>query len=128
MKLFSTTLTSASLLFTSAVFADGPQQVAGGAGAQSGAPAWINFVLIGGIIVFMWLFVIRPQSKRAKEQKDFISSLSPGMEVITSGGVIGTIVEVKDNVISLNVGNGTLRVLKSSVSGKYSVTAEVAKT
>lgn len=50
-----------------------PQQVPAGATAAaaqpSGGPAWINFALMGGIILFMWLFVFRPQSKRAKEQK-----------------------------------------------------------
>ena len=105
---------------------EAPVQVAGNASSQAapGAPAWINFVLIGGIIVFMWLFVFRPQSKRAKEQKEFLSSLAPGLEVITSGGVIGTITEVKDNIVSLNVGSSTIKVLKSAISGKLNVTAE----
>ena len=110
--------------------ADGPQQVAGSAAgaAAPGAPAWINFVLIGGIIVFMWLFVFRPQSKRAKEQKDFLSSLTPGLEVITSGGLIGTIIDVKDNIVSINVGNNSaVRVLKSAISGKLNVVADKAK-
>lgn len=104
---------------------DAPQQVPGNAAAGGqAAPAWINLVLIGGIILFMWLFVFRPQSKRAKEQKDFLSSLSPGMEIITSGGIIGTITEVKDNIVSVNVGNSTIRVLKSSVSGKLDTAAK----
>lgn len=105
--------------------ADGPQQVAGNSASQpAGAPAWINFVLIGGIIVFMWLFVFRPQSKRAKEQKDFLASLTPGIEVITSGGLIGTITEVQDSIVSINVGNSTVRVLKSSISGKLNSVAD----
>ncbi|MES2615328.1 MAG: preprotein translocase subunit YajC [Bdellovibrionota bacterium] len=110
--------------------AEAPVQVAGSAGAQAapGAPAWINFVLIGGIIVFMWLFVFRPQSKRAKEQKNFLASLTPGLEVITSGGIIGTITEVKDTTVLLNIGsNSNITVLKSSISGKYVVAVEVKK-
>jgi preprotein translocase subunit YajC len=107
----------------------GPQQVAGSAAQpQAGGPAWINFALIGGIILFMWLFVFRPQSKRAKEQKEFLSSLAPGVEVITSGGVIGTVVEVQDSIVSLNVGNSTIRVLKSSISGKLGSPAVVVET
>ncbi len=71
----------------------------------------------------MWLFVFRPQSKRAKEQKEFLNSLSPGIEVITAGGIIGTVVEVKDNIVSINVGNSTLRVVKSSISGRLDASA-----
>lgn len=113
----------------STVFAQGaaaPQQAPAGAasaGAPQGGPMWINFALMGGIILFMWLFVFRPQSKRAKEQKEFLNSLSPGIEVITAGGIIGTVVEVKDNIVSINVGNSTLRVVKSSISGRLDTSA-----
>ncbi len=92
-----------------------------GSSTQQGsasAPAWINLVLIGGIILFMWLFVIRPQSKKTKEQKQFVDSLQSGMEVITSGGMIGTIIEVKDAIVTLNLGNTQVKILKSSISGK----------
>lgn len=106
---------------STATTAAAPQLVQAGttaAAAPQGGPVWINFALMGGIILFMWLFVFRPQSKRAKEQKEFLNSLSPGIEVITAGGIIGTVVEVKDNVVSLNVGSSTLRVMKSSISGR----------
>jgi preprotein translocase subunit YajC len=92
------------------------------AAAGSPPPAWINFALMGGIILFMWLFVFRPQSKRAKEQKEFLASLTPGLEVITAGGLIGTVVEVKDNIVSVNLGSSIVRVLKSSISGKLDTT------
>lgn len=123
MKLANKLFLLGSSSFLSAhAFADeaatGPQQVAGAQAQPAGAPGWINFALIGGIIIFMWLFVFRPQAKRAKEQKEFLASLTPGAEVITSGGVIGTVVEVQDNIVSLNVGNSTIRVLKTSISGK----------
>lgn len=123
---------SAATFISSACFAqqspattEAPLQVPGSASPQApaGAPPWLNFVLIGGIIIFMWLFVFRPQSKRAKEQKEFLSSLAPGLEVVTSGGVIGTITEVSDNIVSLNVGTSTMKVLKSAISGKLNATA-----
>jgi preprotein translocase subunit YajC len=123
-------ITFAAVAQQSSANADGPLQVAGNAAAaqQPGAPAWINIVLIVGIIVFMWLFVFRPQSKRAKEQKEFLSSLTPGIEVITTGGLIGTIADVKENIVSINVGNNsTVRVLKSAISGKLNTTTEVTK-
>ncbi|KAB8032287.1 preprotein translocase subunit YajC [Fluviispira multicolorata] len=78
------------------------------------------------MILFMWLFVFRPQSKRAKEQKEFLASLTAGSEVITAGGIIGTVVEVKENIVSLNVGSSTVRVLKSSISGRLDSASTVA--
>jgi preprotein translocase subunit YajC len=118
-----------SSLFAAQTFAQAaPQQVPAGTAsgtAPAGAPAWINFALMGGIILFMWLFVFRPQSKRAKEQKEFLSSLTPGIEVITAGGIIGTIVEVKENIVSLNVGNSTVRVVKSSISGRLDSSSSI---
>jgi preprotein translocase subunit YajC len=105
-------------LLTLAAFAeDAGVPVAGPAQAPQ-PPAWINIALIGGIILFMWLFVIRPQSKRAKEHKNFLSSLTTGMEVVTSGGIVGRVKESTDSFVILDVGNGTIKVLKSSISGK----------
>ncbi len=121
-----------SSLFVTQVFAQtAPQQVPAGAaaaGATQGAPAWINFALMGGIILFMWLFVFRPQSKRAKEQKEFLNSLTPGVEVITAGGIIGTVIEVKENIVSLNVGNSNIRVVKSSISGRLDSSSSIPAT
>ena len=102
---------------------DAPVMVGGGsartaAGTQAAVPGWTNFIFIGGIILFMWLFVFRPQAKRAKEQRNFLASLKPDMEVYTSGGLIGTIVEVKETVVVLNIGTSNIKVLKSSVAGK----------
>ncbi|WP_148697042.1 preprotein translocase subunit YajC [Silvanigrella aquatica] len=107
-----------------------PQQVPAGAATTgtTAGPAWINFALMGGIILFMWLFVFRPQSKRAKEQKEFLSSLTPGIEVITAGGIIGTIVEVKENIVSINVGGSTMRVVKSSISGRLDASSSIPAT
>lgn len=114
---------SAFLISHTAFAEDAPVMVGGGnsstAGAQQSAvPGWTNFIFIGAIILFMWLFVFRPQSKRAKEQRNFLASLKADMEVYTSGGLIGTIVEVKDNIVVLNIGTSNIKVLKSSVAGK----------
>jgi preprotein translocase subunit YajC len=100
---------------------------AAAAAAPAAGPAWVNFALMGGIFLFLWLFVLRPQSKRAKEQKEFLSSLTPGVEVITAGGIIGTVVEVKENIVSLNLGNAsTVRIVKSSISGRLDTTSAVS--
>lgn len=125
---------SCVLALSSSVWAATGVQVPGATGANGhggqaagAAPAWVNLVLIGGIVLLMWLFVIRPQSKRAKEQKVFLESLKTGMEVITTGGMIGTIVEVKDTTVTLNLGETTVKILKSSVSGKMEANLQEVK-
>jgi preprotein translocase subunit YajC len=102
---------------------DGPVAVSGAENAQAGGPVWINFVFIGGIILFMWLFVIRPQSKRAKQHRSFLSALTPGMEVVTSGGMVGKITETTDTLVTIDVGCGKIKVLRSAISSQLDSTA-----
>jgi len=88
------------------------------AGSSGSPPPWLNFALFGGMILFMWLFIIRPNSKRQKEHKAFVESLSPGKEVITSSGLIGKVTSVSDTIVTIDLGTTTVRVLKSAVSGE----------
>lgn len=102
---------------------DGPVQTPGLGGAAAatgaaGAPGWINLAMIGGMIFFMWLFIIRPQAKRQKEHKAFLDTLKTGQEVITSGGLIGKVQSVSDTIVTVDLGNGSVRVLKSAISGE----------
>jgi len=68
------------------------------------------------IFVVMYFFMIRPQQKRQKELTKFRNSLQKGQKVITAGGIYGTIKEVKDNTVLVEVdGNVTLRIDKAMV-------------
>ncbi|MEN9528817.1 MAG: hypothetical protein RI932_690 [Pseudomonadota bacterium] len=105
--------------------ADGPVAVPGNAtggaagGAAPGAAAgWMNLVIFGGMILFMWFFVIRPQQKRQKEHRNFIESLKTGMEVVTASGLIGRITSITDTIVTLDLGNTSVRVLKHTISGE----------
>lgn len=76
-------------------------------------------LLIMMILVFgvMYLFMIRPQQKKQKEMVKFRSALEKGDKVITAGGIYGTIKEVKDTYVLLEVDNGvSIRVEKSMIS------------
>ena len=59
------------------------------------------------IIVVFWLFFIRPQSKRAKEEQKFRDSLQKGDRVVTIGGFHGKIVEVKDTTVVISLAPNT---------------------
>ena len=68
------------------------------------------------LIVIMYFLMIRPQMKRAKEHKGMLDKLSKGDEVITSGGIAGTITDIGDNFVTVEVAdNVRLRVQKAAV-------------
>ena len=100
--------------------AGGPVLTPGASAAATSAPGaqWMQFVLIGGMVLFMYLFIIRPNAKRQKEQKVFLESLAPGKEVITSSGLIGRVLSVNDAIVTVDLGTTTVRVLKSAISGE----------
>jgi len=74
----------------------------------------IYFIFIFGIF---YLVLIRPQQKRQKQHKQMVEQLKVNDEIITAGGIFGTITRVKDNSIWLKVADKVeIEVLKSSVS------------
>ncbi len=75
------------------------------------------FILIGVFFVIMYFMIIRPQSKRAKDHKQLIDSLSKGDEVVTTGGMLGKITNVGENFLRVEVSDGVeLRLQKSAIS------------
>jgi preprotein translocase subunit YajC len=82
-----------------------------------------SLVMLGGILVVFWLFMIRPQAKKAKEQKKFIDNLQKGDKIITIAGIHGTINKInEDNTIQLEVSPGSyLKIERSAVSLEMSL-------
>ena len=73
--------------------------------AQEQAPKsmWTSLVWILLLIVVFWLFFIRPQSKKAKEQQKFRDELKKGDKVVTIGGFHGKITEVKEHTVMVSL-------------------------
>ena len=77
---------------------------------------WMTWVMLIGLFVIMWLFMIRPQRKAQKEQEKFLNSIENGTRVITAGGIYGVVVEVKENTLLIEVDKDVkIRVSKNSV-------------
>jgi preprotein translocase subunit YajC len=72
-------------------------------------------ILIVLMIVMMYFMMIRPQSQRAKQQAKLIGSLKSGDKVVTSSGIVGVVVTVKDKTVSLRSSDAKMEVTKSSV-------------
>ena len=82
-----------------------------------GLSMWIMLALI---FVVMWFFMIRPQRKQQKELQNFRDSLAKGDKVVTIGGIFGTIVEVKEDIVLMEVDNGVkIRVSKQALQKDY---------
>ena len=78
-------------------------QAAGASGGQSILSALMLPLLL--LVVFYFL-LIRPQNKRAKEQKEMLSKVAPGDEVATTGGILGKVVEVGEQFLTLEIAAG----------------------
>ena len=72
----------------------------------AGNPLWGNILLFGGIILIFYLFMIRPQQKKQKEQKKFIDEIKKGDMVVTVGGIHGKITAIDNETVTLEVDRG----------------------
>lgn len=68
------------------------------------------------MFVAMYFLMIRPQQKRAKEQKAMMEALAKGDEVVTAGGILGRVAKVGDLYITLEIATGEVVVQKSSIT------------
>ena len=88
-------------------------QAAPAAQQGGGISMWIMLALI---FVVMWFFMIRPQRKQQKELQNFRDSLKKGDKVVTIGGIYGTVCEVKEGTILMEVDNNVkIRVSKNAL-------------
>ncbi len=84
--------------------------------AQQSNPI-IQFVMFGGIILVFYLFMIRPQQKKAKDQKKYIDEIKKGDYVVTIGGAHGYVAELEGDTFILEVEKGgRIRFNKTAIS------------
>ena len=72
-------------------------------------------ILIVLMIVMMYFMMIRPQSQRAKQQAKLLESLKSGDRVVTTSGIVGVVVTVKDKTISIRSADAKMEMTKASV-------------
>jgi preprotein translocase subunit YajC len=90
---------------------------AAAAAAQAGQGSmWSSLLMIVMLFVVMYFFMIRPQKKQQKELDNFRNGLAKGQKVVTAGGIYGTVKEIHERDILMEVdGNVTLRVDKTAI-------------
>src|SRR6185312_8767719 len=88
---------------------------------QAGAPGGggsLQLVLLGGMILVFWLFMIRPQAKKAKLAKTFQQNMQKGDKIVTIAGIHGTVNKInEDGTLMLETSPGSyMKIEKSAIS------------
>jgi len=87
------------------------------AAPSGGQPDLMGFLPLILIFVVFYFLLIRPQSKRAKEHKKMLEQIEKGDEVITNGGLFGTVSDLGDNFVQLNVAEGVeVKIQRQSIA------------
>ena len=78
---------------------------------------WGSLILLGGLFVVMYFFMIRPQKKQEQQLKNMRDSLQVGDEITTIGGIIGKVVSIKEETLVIETSrDGTkIRILRTAV-------------
>ncbi len=76
-----------------------------------------NLIIPIALFGFLWFFMIRPQQQQQKKRKEMLDTLKAGDQVVTIGGLHGTIKEITDSIAVLDVGGGARMTFQRSAIG-----------
>ena len=94
--------------------------------APAGA-GWMNVALIVVMVANFYFFMIRPQQKKQKEINNFRNALTPGQDVVTIGGIHGTIKHIDGDIITLKIATGVeIKIEKAAISPNASNIAQAS--
>ena len=80
-----------------------PDAMAHSAGAPSAGGGLMPFVMMGVFVVIFYFLLIRPQQKKQKEHQAMLSKIGEGDEVVTAGGILGRVISVGDQFLTLEI-------------------------
>jgi preprotein translocase subunit YajC len=83
---------------------------------QQPQPFWVNLVPMGLLVVVFYFVLIRPQQKKTKEHAQLLKNVKPGDKILTSGGIVGVVITVKEKTVSIRSADAKLEVTKSAIS------------
>jgi preprotein translocase subunit YajC len=88
--------------------------------AQAQRGNYTFLISLGLMVAIFYFLLIRPQQRRVRQQRELVNSLQVGDEVITIGGMLGTIRNMNEDEVTLEVSPGTeIRIVKSAVARKF---------
>jgi preprotein translocase subunit YajC len=87
------------------------------AGSALGGGGFSQIIILVVFVAVFYFLLIRPQQKRMKDQQAMLSRLASGDEVVTTGGILGRIIEVNDTFLTLEVADGVrIKVQKTQIA------------
>ncbi len=87
--------------------------------------SYMSILLIVGLIAIFYFMLIRPQQKRMRQQMELMNNLRSGDDVMTSSGIYGTIVEIEEDTILLEISEDVqMRMAKSAIAKTFTVRDE----
>ena len=95
--------------------------------ASPGFGGTSQLIFLGLMVLVFWMFMIRPQAKKAKKQKEFINNLQKGDKIVTIAGIHGTVNKVNDDAtLMLETSPGSyIKIERSAISMEW--TANINK-
>ena len=77
-----------------------------------------GLIVLAILLVLFWFVLVRPQRTRQREQQQLIHDLEPGDEIVSAGGIYGTITEIEDDVLQVEISPGLIvRMARGAVAG-----------
>ena len=84
---------------------------------QGGGPGIVAFVLqIGAMIAIFYFLLIRPQRRQQERHRQLLSTLQRGDRVVTSSGIVGEVVHIKEDEVTIRSGESRLVILRSGIA------------
>jgi len=83
---------------------------------QSGSGMTVLLIQVGAIFAIFYFLIIRPQRRQRDAHEKLLASLQKGDQVVTSGGIIGEVVYLKDSDVTIKSGEAKLVVLRSNIA------------
>jgi len=88
-----------------------PQQ-----GQQGGPPAWTGLVPLVLLFVVFYFALIRPQQKKAKDHAAMLKTVKSGDKIVTSGGMVATVITVKEKTLNVRSADSKFEITKAAVA------------
>jgi preprotein translocase subunit YajC len=87
-----------------------------------------GLIILAILLLLFWFILVRPQRTRAREQQQLIHDLEPGDEIVSAGGLYGTITEIEDEILHVEIAPGlTVRMARGAVAGIVETDEEPAE-
>jgi preprotein translocase subunit YajC len=99
-----------------------------GSGQQSGGAISVFVLQIAAFIAIFYFILIRPQRQQAKKHEAMLKQVKRGDEIVTSGGIVGEVVHVKDNRLTIKSGEAKLVIERDRIAKVLTQAQEPAAT